>query len=439
MRAAIPSHDRGLCGSDVSVSSDQEQPPPALGKTTCIACGAVVHATETRCSSCGLRRPTTGYSEDAAPTLFTEAAQLRTTGVELQRPPELAPSSHAPIPNLGQTMRLGAVDAIALERAKEGETAGVAAAATETAAPYIPSRRSTRRRLPLLLVVLAGVAGVALAALLPRNSASTAVAAEPLQESRNDRVRLDEYQGPLGLSVDNKEVVLSLCFQLSRNADVECRLSYLREIGEFPARNVSLGPFAIDRYEVSNAEWSRCEDAGECHSLDRDACSFFSVARGRELRAEVPDSMFAPSLPVVCVTHDEAATFCQWSGGELPTSDRWERAARSGDDRLQPWGPFALPGLLNWGERILRDFPIPGRVDGHELTAPVGEYRSGATDEGVHNLLGNVSEWVADSDGSRAGVRGGSYTSEFQQLRVTHHETLAIDERRSNLGFRCVE
>ncbi len=286
-------------------------------------------------------------------------------------------------------------------------------------------------------MVTAGIAGVSLAAALPGGGTAEGTSSEPLSETINDRIELDQYDGPLGLSVDNKEVVLSLCFQLSRNADTECRLSYLRQIGEFPAREASVAAFAIDRYEVSNAEWSECEQAGACAAIDRDACSFFSVARGRELRTEVPDSMFAPNHPALCVNHAEALGFCEWAGGSLPTAEQWERAARSGDDRLQPWGPFALPGLLNWGERILRDFPIPGRVDGHELTAPIGEYRSGATDEGVHNLLGNVAEWVADVEDESAGIRGGSYTSEFQHLRVTYHSTLPASERRSNVGFRC--
>jgi hypothetical protein len=368
------------------------------------------------------------------PTLFIEAPPLRTTGVEFQPPPE--PESRR---SLGQTMLLGVVDALAIQQAHDEQTAAVESTPTGASEPYLPSRRSTRRRLPLLLVVVAGISGVGIAAALPRNQTPAGATAEPLLETRNDRIPLEPYGGFLGLSVDNKEVVLSLCFQLSRNADVECRLSHLREVGEFPAREVNLSAFAIDRYEVSNAEWDRCEEAGVCAVVDRPACSFFSVARGRELRQEVPDSMFAPNLPVVCVSHQEAAEFCVWAGGSLPTREQWERASRSGDDRLQPWGPFALPGLLNWGERILRDFPIPGRVDGYELTAPVGEYRSGATDEGVHNLLGNVAEWVVDSDGAQAGVRGGSYTSEFQHLRVTYHSELPVAERRSNLGFRCVE
>ena len=151
--------------------------------------------------------------------------------------------------------------------------------------------------------------------------------------------------------------------------------------------------------------------------------------------------MQADNLPAVCVTFDEAAAHCAWRQMRLPSADEWERIARSGDDRLQPWGEFVLPGLMNWGERILKDFPIPGRVDGEELTARIDEYAGGATDEGVRNMLGNAAEWVLpgerDDEGS-AGVRGGSYVANFRAMRITLHDSLRRSERRSTVGFRCV-
>lgn len=338
-----------------------------------------------------------------------------------------------------QTMRLGAVgEARPRERIATLDREVVE---DESISARPAERRMRPHRRPLIAITVIGAIGFAaltMAMLRPESDVPAVddsgwIAAEP--------VLLDAFDGTLGLTDDNKEIVLSLCFQLSRRPNVECRLSYLRELGEFPAREAVLPAFAIDRFEVSNRDWDACVAAEGCSARVLEDCTLFSVARGRELRADVPESMTAPDLPAGCVSYPEAEAYCAWRGGRLPSAEEWERAARSGDDRLQPWGPFALPGLLNWGERILRDFPIPGRVDGFELTAPVDSYRSGTTDNGIYNLLGNVEEWVqptsVDPDG-HGGLRGGSYVTEFQDLRATHHRTLPREERRTTIGLRCV-
>jgi hypothetical protein len=307
--------------------------------------------------------------------------------------------------------------------------------------PIVPARRRHSRNRPLVVVTLVGICALCALGVLALRSPLDGPWADSSSWESTDPVALAEFDGVLGLTDENKEVVLALCFQLSRHPNSECRLSHLRELAEFPARPVTLPAFAIDRYEVSNRDWEACEASGGCDARELAACTHYSVARGRELRTPVPDSMQGPNLPALCATFAEAQRYCRWRGGRLPTQDEWERAARSGDDRLQPWGPFALPGLLNWGERIQRDFPIPGRVDGFELTAPVDSYRSGATDDGLFNLLGNVSEWVEpgpDELAGTAGVRGGSYVTEFQDLRATFHRSLDQMERRSTVGLRCV-
>lgn len=337
-----------------------------------------------------------------------------------------------------QTMRLGAV---ADARIREGlEVTDESSDSIEMPVP-VEVRRMRPRRRPLIAIVAIGMAAFAAltVAMVGPDTALPSVDASSWDPS--EAVELAAYDGTLGLTDENKEVVLTLCFQLSRRPNTECRLSHLRELGEYPARTVRLQPFAIDRFEVANRDWQACVAAAACAPRALDECTLFSVARGRELRTEVPESMGAPELPAGCVNYAEAEAYCGWRGGRLPTAEEWERAARSGDDRLQPWGPFALPGLLNWGERILRDFPIPGRVDGFELTAPVDSYRSGTTDDGIYNLLGNVAEWVQpmpDDGADVGGVRGGSYVTEFQDLRATFHRVLPLDQRRTTIGFRCV-
>jgi len=131
--------------------------------------------------------------------------------------------------------------------------------------------------------------------------------------------------------------------------------------------------------------------------------------------------------PVVNVTWENAARFCNWLsekaglppvyvvrggtltprsplpyGYRLPTEAEWAWAARYPDaSRAQKyaWGDSlpVPPQGGNYGDRsaesILRG-AIPDYHDGHSATAPVGSFSANAL--GIHNLGGNVSEWVQD-------------------------------------------
>jgi len=169
---------------------------------------------------------------------------------------------------------------------------------------------------------------------------------------------------------------------------------------EFEAHEVEVGPFAIDRYDVTNAEFLAFVDAGGYESpqwwsaddwawRSRDGIGHpsFWDRRGdrwywRGLLEDVP---LPPTWPVY-VTHAEASAYARWKGGRLPTEAEYQRAAFSTPDgrhRAFPWGDD--PPDLSRGNF---DFARPD-------PAPVGSWPAGASAWGLHDLVGNGWEWTS--------------------------------------------
>lgn len=173
------------------------------------------------------------------------------------------------------------------------------------------------------------------------------------------------------------------------------------EPDEGAPREVTLSPFAIGKYEVTNREF---EEFMPGHRSHRTEISW----RDRD--------------PVVYVAWREAADYCNWlsaregltaaydvtndyalvrgsKGYRLPTEAEWEYVASGrGENRIYPWGNaeptydlcnFAPASVTLQCENLTR----PAR----ELkTAPVGSYPKGVSRDGVHDLAGNVCEWCTD-------------------------------------------
>jgi formylglycine-generating enzyme required for sulfatase activity len=149
-----------------------------------------------------------------------------------------------------------------------------------------------------------------------------------------------------------------------------------------------------------------------------------------------------PNRPVVGVSWFEAAAYCSWKGGRLPTEAEWERAARGPAGARYPWGNE--PSLD-------ASRAIYNMVVGHPT--PVGLFPKGNSSEGLCDMLGNVWEWCGDwygpyemrspenprgpKDGKEKVLRGGSWYLNPRYARVSNRDRDEPTNRSNDIGFRC--
>lgn len=196
---------------------------------------------------------------------------------------------------------------------------------------------------------------------------------------------------------------------------------------EGPQREVSVGMFAISKYEITFSQWDACLAGGGCNEF-----SPVDYGWGRGDR------------PVVGISWEDAQAYLDWlnsqAGGihyRLVTEAEWEYAARAGGATPYPTGT-----------RISAQQATFQRA----RTTPVGEHDANAF--GVFDLTGNVAEWVEDCyvanytgaplDGAavqpdvcaRRVYRGGSYLDRVQGMRVAARRAGQPGQRAQGVGFR---
>lgn len=190
---------------------------------------------------------------------------------------------------------------------------------------------------------------------------------------------------------------------------------------ERPPHEVRLDDFYIGKYEVTQAEWK---------AIMGDHSGVF---------------IKGDNYPVENVSWNDVQEFIErlnrQSGGKkfrLPTEAEWEYAARSGGKQEKYAGFSAESELFQYGNfcdlNCELDWKSPAQNDGHKYTAPVGIYAPNGL--GLHDMTGNVWEWVSDmyyefaynmygrdgissnplyeGTGTNRVVRGGSWTSPLQ-------------------------
>lgn len=204
-------------------------------------------------------------------------------------------------------------------------------------------------------------------------------------------------------------------------------------------------PMAIGKFEVTFAQWDACVAGGGCNGY-----SPADQGWGRGNR------------PVVNVSWNDVRGYLKWlsrwSGKRyrLLTEAVWEYAARAGTETKYHFGNATreLCRYANGSDRS-SGFQSGNRKcsDGYGgMTAPVGRFT--ANRFGLHDMHGNVWEWVADcwhdtnlgrpvtgrawrgGDCSRRVLRGGSWYDRPESLRAANRGSFQNGRRGDNVGFR---
>ncbi len=236
--------------------------------------------------------------------------------------------------------------------------------------------------------------------------------------------------------------------------------------------------FAMSLTEVTVAEFGRfVEQAGaRPRATRRGNSTVYDERSGNFVRRSGVDWQSgydgrpaAPGDPVLHVSVRDAEAYAAWLSEQtgrfyrLPSEAEFEYALRAGNPGRYPWGDAGVPppdsGNFTGGD----DVSPSGRTwnnaffgygDGYWGVAPAGRFRANAW--GLHDLAGNVSEWVADcwhasyrrapadgaawfNPGCRTRViRGGSWAGSPAQTRSAWRARMDSDITSARIGFRLV-
>lgn len=224
-------------------------------------------------------------------------------------------------------------------------------------------------------------------------------------------------------------------------------------------------PFAVGRTEVTIDQFAAFVAAtghrtGQgCHRRDGDA---WRLDAG--LDWSNPGYPVDPSHPVACVSWQDAQAYVAWLTSRtgrayrLLSEAEWEYAARAGagtgwSSTAAADGQCAFANGADQASRRHHDrWTVAACNDGHPFTAPAGSFP--ANRFGLQDMLGNVSEWLADcwnenyagapadgrprltGDCSQRLRRGGSWTQTGSALRPADRHREGIDFRDYDNGFR---
>jgi ergothioneine biosynthesis protein EgtB len=215
---------------------------------------------------------------------------------------------------------------------------------------------------------------------------------------------------------------------------------------EGPAHRALIHPFGLARALVTNADWAAFMQDGGYETHDVWLSDGWAQARAEQWCAPLyweldPSGEWTtfttagrrpvdPGAPVTHISFFEADAYARWAGARLPSEFEWEHAAQRA---AHSYGTFQGDGALH----------------------PLGN--SGADDDGLLNLFGDVWEWTASPYRPYPGycaptgaigeyngkfmngcyvLRGGSCATPRDHIRATYRNFFGPDKRWQFTGLR---
>jgi formylglycine-generating enzyme required for sulfatase activity len=202
------------------------------------------------------------------------------------------------------------------------------------------------------------------------------------------------------------------------------------DASEKPIHRVTIKPFAISKFPITNREWKQC--------VAEKACDYAPIG--------------SDDAPVANVSWNDAKQFVEWlskvtqKSYRLPSEAEWEYAARGGTQTKYWWGDQFRSEMAN----------CKGCATAYDPTqsAKVGSFKSNPF--GLHDMGGNVDQWVEDCwhrdyqgapiDGSAwvdkncasHVIRSGSWKNDTSYMRPASRDHYDTGVRYPTHGFRVV-
>ena len=234
---------------------------------------------------------------------------------------------------------------------------------------------------------------------------------------------------------------------------------------ELPKHAVKIGyDFAVGRFEVTRAQFREFVNASGYNFGGDPGCGK-KKSDGSDRTWRDPGFAQRDDEPVVCVSWFDARAYTDWLSKitgkryRLLSESEWEYGARAGHDGIAPWADdiagscaFANLGDESYAQRT--GAKVASKCnDQFALTAP-GSTALRQNRFGLHDMLGNVAEWVADcqtddyvgAPATGAAVdsptcqqrvyRGGAFNYPATDVRYSRREFMPPGERKPFVGFR---
>lgn len=197
---------------------------------------------------------------------------------------------------------------------------------------------------------------------------------------------------------------------------------------EKPVHQVTIKPFAISRYPISNREWNQC-----------------AAAKAWGFTASGEDG-----VPVTNVSWSDAKKFVAWLSEathrpyRLPSEAEWEYAARGGTQTRYWWGDELQQGMANCrncADAAAAEQPLkvgsfkPNPFGLYDMGGSVDQWVEDCWHRSYHGAPPDGSAWVEAECGSHV-IRSGSWKNDSRYVRPANRDSYDTNVRYPTHGFR---